>query len=150
MKLLLAMGFVGVTLLTGCAATPPVVVQTNGDFTSLDKTATEYISSDAVTQLKELYPPASTKFELHQNTADNFGVAFVSGIRSAGYGLYELMLDETGSVPVGDGLKLEYTIDSLEANTVYLSILIDSQSISRSYITKNGTAAPTSAWNIKE
>ena len=97
----------------------------------------QQIATDAVQQLATLYPPAKTRFELHQATPDAFGLALVNTLRA----------------PAGApaALPLRYVLDQAGTTNLYrLTLLVGNQSITRPYLEENGSFVPAGYWARKE
>lgn len=118
----------------------------------------QQIATDAVQQLATLYPPAKTRFELHQATPDAFGVALVNSLRERGYALLELnpadkaqAASAPAPVEASAALPLRYVLDQAGATNLYrLTLLVGSQSITRPYLEENGSFVPAGYWARKE
>ena len=118
----------------------------------------QQIATDAVQQLATLYPPAKTRFELHQATPDAFGLALVNTLRERGYALLEFSPADqakasAATAPAGApaALPLRYVLDQAGTTNLYrLTLLVGNQSITRPYLAQNGTFAPAGYWVRKE
>ncbi len=67
-------------ILTGCATTQ------FGNFVAHnDEAHNKRIASDVTGQLIQLYPPASTQFNMQHPTVDSLGDALVDNLRAGGY-----------------------------------------------------------------
>ena len=116
----------------------------------------QQIATDAVQQLATLYPPAKTRFELHQATPDAFGVALVNTLRERGYALLEFNPADKAQASAAPAeasgaLPLRYVLDQAGTSNLYrLTLLVGSQSITRPSLEENGTFAPAGYWARKE
>ncbi|EDB8709768.1 conjugal transfer protein TrbH [Salmonella enterica subsp. enterica serovar Schwarzengrund] len=138
--------------LAGCATT--------GQYGNFVPTAAnqQQIATDAVQQLAMLYPPAKTRFELHQATPDAFGMALVNTLRERGYALLEFNPADQAKAsaapaPVGApaALPLRYVLDQADTTSLYrLTLLVGNQSITRPYLEENGSFVPAGYWARKE
>jgi type IV secretion system protein TrbH len=89
-----------------------------GNFARHAEVVDQMLAKDAVERLVTLYPPARTRLALGQDLSDPFGVAFVQGLRTAGYAIRE------GAAPETDEPAEESAEDSSSAE-VPLSYLVD-------------------------
>lgn len=118
----------------------------------------QQIATDAVKQLTTLYPPAKTRFELHQATPDAFGMALVSTLRDRGYALLEFNPAEQAQASVAQApagtpsaLPLRYVLDQAGTTNLYrLTLLVGNQSITRPYLEESGSFVPAGYWARKE
>ena len=118
----------------------------------------QQIATDAVQQLATLYPPAKTRFELHQATPDAFGLALVNTLRERGYALLEFSPADqakasAATAPAGapEALPLRYVLDQAGTTNLYrLTLLVGNQSITRPYLEENGSFVPAGYWARKE
>ena len=118
----------------------------------------QQIATDAVQQLATLYPPAKTRFELHQATPDAFGLALVNTLRERGYALLEFnpasakAQATAASEPASPAaLPLRYVLDQAGDSNLYrLTLLVGHQSITRPYLVQDGSFAPAGYWVRKE
>ena len=109
-------------------------------------------------QLATLYPPAKTRFELHQATPDAFGLALVNTLRERGYALLEFSPADqakasAATAPAGApaALPLRYVLDQAGTTNLYrLTLLVGNQSITRPYLEENGSFVPAGYWARKE
>lgn len=143
-------------VLAGCAAVPAATPYGNHAVAS---TAFDHkVAGDAIKQLAALYPPASTRFNLIQSTADAFGTALVTGLREKGYALMEIKgdsQDRQSSVAAdaasSKGLELRYLLDRPSGGDLYrLTLAIGNQRLSRPYMIQSGAAYAAGAWILKE
>lgn len=118
--------------------------------------ADKRMAVDAVQKLEALYPPARTRINLLQTTHDPFGAALVGSLRMRGYALREFDVRSSDakaavSPKSQSDIALAYVIDQpLDADMYRLTILVDHQSLSRLYLTKDGVVAPAGYWVHKE
>lgn len=75
--------------LAGCASAPP---SPYGNFVPYNMThdTDMKIIDDVVQKLVELYPPASTRFDLQHTNTDFFGTHLVETMRTKGYAVQEI------------------------------------------------------------
>lgn len=117
----------------------------------------QQIATDAVQQLATLYPPAKTRFELHQATPDAFGLALVNTLRERGYALLEFSPADqakasAATAPAGApaALPLRYVLDQAGTTNLYrLTLLVGNQSITRPYLEENGSFVPAGYWRAR-
>jgi len=139
--------------LCGCATTQ----SRYGNF--LPPTAAAYhktMAEDAVKQLLNLYPPASTRFDLQQTTPDMFGTTLVETMRVKGYAFLEsnpeLPLrrsNETQNSPAGTSLR--YILDQVNSLNLYrVTLLIDNQAMTCAYRVQDSTVHPAGLWSHQE
>lgn len=123
--------------------------------------ANQKLAADTVKQLTQVYPPASTRFNLSQTTTDGYGAMLVAGLRAKGYSLLEytpervVTAKETPtaaiSFPGTRAVALRYVVDSLGENNLYrVTLLVGDQSLTRAYVAQNSTVYPAGAWVRKE
>lgn len=126
---------------TGCATIQrgnfteqlPVVIETS-------------IADDVHGRLTTLFPPAQTTFIIRQEIkdTDKFGKRLIASLRESGYGVHEVE-NRTPSM----GLPLSYIVDHTDA-MVRVTIHVANESLTRAYLTTNGTAQPAAVWARKE
>jgi len=132
-------------LLSGCATT-----QYGNHVQNDSSTHNKVMASDAAYQLLQLYPPASTKFELQHATEDSFGVAFVEYLRGGGYAVQEYKPSKFATTDTGDemdnkGIALAYVLD--DSSDIYrLSLTVDEQRLTRAYTPDNDKILPAGHW----
>lgn len=150
--------------LAGCATTPSPY----GNYAAASLDANKTMADATVAQLVSLYPPARTRFNLQQPTADAYGSALLAALRDKGYSVLEYTpqpqaapatsasdaatartLAAATSTP---GLPLSYVVDSPETMSLYrVTVQVGSQSISRAFVVAtNGKLYPAGAWVRKE
>jgi type IV secretion system protein TrbH len=143
--------FVLLSLLTGCVTTPYY-----GNYVDKDSAmVNQVIAKDAVTQLTQLYRPASTRFNLQHATEDPFGVTFIENLRAGGYAISEQIktnpLKTATATPAAsaEGAALAYVLD--QTRDVYrLSVMVDDQILTRAYKPYKDSIYPAGAWVRKE
>lgn len=140
-----------ITYLTGCATTQPY-----GNFAGNPTAFDQKMVDDTMKQLVALYPPASTRFNLRQDTRDNYGSALVEALRVKGYSILELK-PETPAAPTEESpqsssnFDLHYVIDQQGASNLFrITVVIGSQSITRAYVAQNDALFPAGSWIRKE
>jgi len=146
-------------IFSGCASSPTPA--TLGNFAERDTPAGDKLmADDAAKQLAALYPPASTRINLQLATPDAFGASLVAALRVKGYALGEFQPvpapDARGGAMTsvagqpGD-IALAYVVDQpIDARTYRVTVLLNSQSLSRLYQMKDGALAPAGYWVRKE
>lgn len=146
-------------ILSGCASSP--APETFGNFAERATPADDkWMADDAAKQLATLYPPASTRINLQLATPDAFGTSLVAALRVKGYALGEFQpvpppdarggaMSAVAGQP-GD-ITLAYVVDQpMEAGMYRVTVLMNSQSLSRLYQMKDGALAPAGYWVRKE
>ena len=114
------------------------------------------MAEDAVKQLLNLYPPASTRFDLQQTTPDTFGTTLVETMRVKGYALLESnpelpvrRSNKTQNSPTGTSLR--YILDQVNSLNLYrVTLLIDNQAMTRAYRVQDSTVHPAGLWSHQE
>jgi len=134
-------------LLVGCAKP---VSSIYGNFSTNAGANYEKLVAEATQQLKELYPPARTRFELQQPTPDALGERLVLALREAGYAILEF--DGTRPQNTSEGFSLRYTFDQSEGSNLYrLTLFVGNQStLTRPFFFQGGVYAPVGYWTHKE
>jgi hypothetical protein len=145
-----------VVTLTGCAAS----LENYGNFigTNAPDSLYEIMVADTVKQLVEIYPPASTRFDLGQTTTDAYGTLLVDSLRTKGYALLEfkpLSTNATTEQPVSSvplpGLSFHYLLDAPDSTGIYrVLVMVGSTSLGRAYLVQNNIVSPAGAWARKE
>ena len=139
--------------LCGCATTQ----SRYGNF--LPPTPVAYhktMAEDAVKQLLNLYPPASTRFDLQQTTPDMFGTTLVETMRVKGYAFLESnpelpvrRSNKTQNSPTGTSLR--YILDQVNSLNLYrVTLLIDNQAMTCAYRVQDSTVHPAGLWSHQE
>lgn len=153
MTKIMAIIFAGLALV-GCATTS----SNYGNFLSpnTELMIQNKLADDAIMQLAALYPPAKVQFELHQPTPDLFGTALVQKLRENGYAIQEYTpkvavqnaLPEQVT-PHNDATPLRYVVDWAEG-LYRVTLSVGSESLTRAYLSQDGTVQPASYWIRKE
>ena len=134
-------------ILTGCATTQ------FGNFVAHnDEAHNKSIASDVTGQLIQLYPPASTQFNMQHPTVDSFGDAFVGNLRAGGYAIHEHQksnLNKSTDTSTSDGLTLGYVFDQMDG-LYRLTVFVDQHVLTRAYISNESTINPAGYWVRKE
>jgi hypothetical protein len=136
--------------LSGCAAGPrPTGL---GSFVKANPSIDKKMADDAVRKLAALYPPAGTRFELQHAATDPFGAALAATLRAQGYALQEHKPGpRPGAEGKGGSRALSYVFDQPAETDLYrVTLRIDTQSLSRVYLAKDGSVAPAGYWVRKE
>lgn len=137
MRLIVAvMAFV---LLGGCAAKP------YGTFVEAPLGYQGVMARDAVNQMANLYPPASTRLSLALEPQDLFGQVLIQNMRLNGYAVYE-----SATTPLAGSVMFAYVLDNLDSNNYRVSINVGSETLSRSYSIANRNITPNGLWTRKE
>ena len=134
-------------ILTGCATTQ------FGNFVAHnDEAHNKSIASDVTGQLIQLYPPASTQFNMQHPTVDSFGDALVDNLRAGVYAIHEHKksnLNKSTDTPTSDGMTLGYVFDQMDG-LYRLTVLVDQHVLTRAYISNESTINPAGYWVRKE
>jgi len=142
-------------LLTGCVTTP------YGNFIeNPSKEVSAFMADDVVTQLLQLYLPASTQFNLRHAINDPFGVSLVGHLREEGYAVLELVKKEDAvqehvasgteaKTEAETGLSLGYIVDK-SGDLYHVRIMIDDQRLTRVFVTQADAIHPAGHWVRKE
>lgn len=157
MHKLTILAFIAISL-AGCAGGPAPAVYGNfvqGTVAADDK----MMAGDVAKKLAALYPPARTRINLQQATPDGFGASLVAALRTKGYALAEFKPAPPADASAGTvrapgqagDIALAYVVDQpLDAGLTRVTVLINSQPLSRLYQAKDGTLAPAGYWVRKE
>lgn len=149
----------GLVGLAGCATNPTPY----GNFAH-DTPAVydQKMVDDAVKQLIAVYPPARTRFQLQQVTPDVFGASLVAMLRTRGYAIQEFKpaaaaqgTPATDAAVTGKSsrptLALRYVLDLDSGSNLYrVTLEVGDQSLTRAYLTQNGSVYPAGSWVRKE
>jgi hypothetical protein len=118
------------------------------------------MADDVARKLAATYPPARTRFTLQQATPDAFGSSLVAQLRKKGYAMAEFRQNASDGRPrakaattndVPADLALAYIVDQpLEEPLYRVTVIVDSQTLSRLYSAKAGALSPAGAWIRKE
>jgi len=137
-----------IVLLAGCATT-----QYGNHVTDNSSSRNTTIASDAAFQLMQLYPPASTRFNLQHPTTDAFGAVFIENLRMGGYAVQEHIKTNLtpGSTPStsDSGTELAYILDQ-SSDVFRLSVMIDKKILTRAYVPHQNKIQPAGSWVLKE
>lgn len=146
-----------ITALAGCAtrsALPLYGNYANGPVAAEEKA----MADDVAGKLAATYPPARTRFTLQHNTPDAFGISLVALLRKKGYAMGEFRQPSVGAPleaprakeqPVD--LSLAYIVDQpLEEPFYRVTVLVNGQTLSRLYRSKDGSVSPAAYWIRKE
>ena len=142
--------------LTGCAAAPGGA--SYGNHAAASSAFDQKVAADSIKQLVTLYPPASTRFNVAQATADAFGTALVAGLREKGFAVMEFQAAPTATRAAGDGdgtradgVHLRYLLDQSATDDLYrVTLAVAHQQLSRAYMIHNGNPHAAGAWVRKE
>ena len=134
--------------LAGCATT-----QYGNYVEDNSETHNSIIASDAAYQLMQIYPPASTRFNMQHPTTDPFGTALIRSLRTGGYAIQENsksnLPGSTNTIDSNDGATLAYIFD--QSSDVYrLSVMIDEKILTRAYMSDEDKIVPGGSWVLKE
>ena len=134
--------------LAGCATT-----QYGNYVEDNSETHNSIIASDAAYQLMQIYPPASTRFNMQHPTTDPFGTALIRSLRTGGYAIQEIsksnLAGSVNTIDDNDGATLAYIFD--QSSDVYrLSIMIDEKILTRAYMPHEEGVVPGGSWVFKE
>jgi len=138
-------------LLAGCTTNSPLHY---GNY--LNPSAVAYnkeIAEDSVKKLVALYPPATTRIDIKQATADDFGGKLVELLRVKGYAIleYNPATDAQSKNSANSPIDLKYIVDQVPSMSIYrATLLINEQPLSRVYTAHNGILQPAGAWARKE
>lgn len=114
------------------------------------------MANDVVKKLVALYPPARTRVNLRHATPDVFGTSLVDALRKKGYALSEFRHGasadpSTKAASASVDLALAYVVDQpLDARQYRVTVLVNSQLLSRVYRAEGGTVSPDGYWVRKE
>lgn len=136
-------------VLAGCVSPKPAGY---GGFATASAAVEKKMVDDAVKKLVTLYPPAGTRFELQHGGADPFGTSLLTALRAQGYALQDhpsaSKSDADGN---GASCTLAYVFDQPAGADLYrVTLTIDTRSLSRVYLAKDGSVAPAGYWVLKE
>lgn len=153
-----------VVCLAGCVTTSPIAGGAYGNFISnAPATHEKQLADDAARQLRLLYPPASTRLDLRQPSADAFGRQLVEALRSQGYALQE-MLPAAGEPAASSatapatmaahptaGMPFNYVLDAIASPKLYrVTLILGSQTLTRAYVPQSEAVRPAGAWVRRE
>lgn len=161
MRTLTCMLFV-VSALSGCATTSKPdsygnFILARGGAAMADEGT---MANDVAQKLAATYPPARTRFTLQHDSSDAFGSSLVAQLRRSGYAMAEFRRSSSDGRPPAKAaattdlpadLALAYIVDQPLAEPLYrVTIVVDSQSLSRLYRANAGSLVPAGAWIRKE
>ncbi|MBY0239871.1 MAG: conjugal transfer protein TrbH [Burkholderiaceae bacterium] len=122
------------------------------------------LAADAVRQLSLLSPPAATRLEFTQPTADSFGKSLVEALRARGYAVNEqpaqasagmrpapsASVTSAAAAP-GGTLRIGYLVDQIpDPAIVRVTLFVGTQSVTRGYLARGEAMNPVGAWLRKE
>ena len=111
------------------------------------------IAEDSVKKLVALYPPATTRIDIKQATADDFGGKLVELLRVKGYAIleYNPATEAQSKNSANSPIDLKYIVDQVPSMSIYrATLLINEQPLSRVYTAHNGILQPAGSWARKE
>lgn len=144
-KVLLSLVMASTLGLAGCAT------QQNGFYGNFSEAtqSQDYLVSDAMSQMVQLYPPAHTRLALQHTPTDHFGLSLVSSLRSRGYAVAEHTEEAKGAELSANAFS--YVVDAVDSTLDRVTINIGKKSISRAYsLTPAGEYSPAGNWSKKE
>ncbi len=141
------------TCLTGCPA--------YGNFaTNASIANSNRIARDVADRLALLYLPASTRFNICQETTDAFGNALVRVLRDKGYAVFEFhpeaesqVCKKSSSKAINKAvdLDLRYVFDRPDNTNFYrVMVKVGGQLLIRAYVEQGTTVLPVGAWVRRE
>ncbi len=136
--------------IAGCISSP------NGNYASAPIGFDQKMAEDTVKQLVLLYPPAHTRFTLKQSPTDAYGAYLVKYLRLKGYAIAELSHTDKQAASKtafssNTDMTLEYIVDSVANTNLYrVTINVGKQTLSRAYVSQNGSIYPSVSWARKE
>ncbi len=134
-KLILSVLVLG--FLSGCASQ-------YGNYANISELGNEQIAADTASELALLYPPASTHLVVSQPSKDSYGAELVKNLRERGYALVD------SSAATSSSNSLAYVVDQIGENLYRVQISIDSQVLSRVYMSSSKGVTPAGFWTRKE
>lgn len=139
-----------IACLAGCASAPAPA--TYGSFVQTPvATDDKAMADDVVKKLAVLYLPAKTRFNLQHATPEAFGISMVAALRAKGYALAEVKPGSQAAAPAAGEQALAYVIDQpLGAGLYRVTVLVNTQTLSRVYQSAGGSVTPAGAWVRKE
>jgi hypothetical protein len=123
--------------LSGC-------VSQYGNYSNISELNNAQMADDTAVELALLYPPASTHLVVSQPIKDSYGEELIKKLRESGYAL------EYSSAANSSGSSLAYVVDQIEGNLYRVQISIDSQILSRVYMSSSKGVTPAGFWTRKE
>ncbi len=134
-KLIISALILGV--LSGCASQ-------YGNYTNIPELNNSQMADDTALELALLYPPASTHLVVSQPTKDSYGEVLVKKLRERGYAL------EDSNATTSSSNKFAYVVDQVGENLYRVQISINSQVLSRVYMSSSKGVTPAGFWTRKE
>lgn len=138
--------FIAIISLSACTNTR------NGNFSKAPEQFNQVMAADAVKQLIILYPPALTRFDEVHSFSDPFGISLEYYLRNRGYAVktYTTEKNTTSVLSSGGGVKLAYTVDSVENTNLFrVTLTIGNTKLSRAYVSQSGSVYPAVTWTRK-
>lgn len=138
--------------LAGCAATTSKPENYGSFVTGTSPANQKAVVDDVMKRLMTTYPPAHTRLNLQHPTADAFGAALVASMRTKGYALGEYKA-QAAPAPAGAtaAVTFAYVFDQPAGTDLHrVTLLVNNQSLSRVYETKDGVITPAGYWVRKE
>jgi hypothetical protein len=137
--------FCVVICLAGCSTTTPYGTHTD----VRSHTAQEALVQDAVSQLRQHYPPAITQFDLSHAVAaqDRFGMQLISELQQSGYAVALAQKGKAQTTASRFGVGFSYLLDSPKETDFYrLYLKVGDSALSRAYQEQGGQLVPTTVW----
>ncbi|WP_430231239.1 hypothetical protein [Nitrosomonas communis] len=132
-------------LLSLCAVAGCVTTPYGAHVEDLSDTDSQTIVQDVARQLVQLYPPASTNFNLKYEVRDGFGRGLVETLRHEGYAIQEHKPSVASASTPNSGTSLAYILDR-HHELFRISIMADDQRLSRAYLRKDNVIHPAGHW----
>jgi hypothetical protein len=143
------------------ACTPPY-----GNYTKNVDAVNVQMADDSADELAALYPPASTRFSISQDSKDAYGTELLKSLREKGYALEEgsslsnFIVHPTPLATASGAASspekttsnkcFGYIVDQLGEGLYRVTIRIGSACLSRVYSVSGNRIAPAGAWSRKE
>ena len=115
-----------------------------GNFTNIPESNNVQMSNDTALELALLYPPASTHLVISQPTKDFYGEELIKNLRERGYALEDADAENSSGSPI------YYIVDQVEDNLFRVQININSQVLSRVYMSSSKDFIAAGFWTRKE
>jgi len=146
----------------------------SGNYTRISNNDYTFMASDTAHQLVQLYPPASTQFQIAQKDGDPYGKSLVSKLRAHGYAIKEssqlgawidTVFTQTSETQppkkASSSAKnkgphesaahsLNYLLDKIDDDLYRVTVTIDNESLSRVYEIRGRHIFAVAAWARKE